>query len=91
MKQWWRDAKDRSELPFHICKDVADMGYARQRFDGVSKPMGRSVVFIDAYLSAANMMISQRAAKKWEHIAAAEFLSWLTNEAPLCCSCDHNN
>ena len=48
------------EGPLKISAATKDLSYAKQRYDGVARPLGRSVLCFDALLAAASTLIAMR-------------------------------
>ena len=60
-----------------------DLSRAKQRYDGVARPLGRSVLCIDALLAATSMIVTMRGNRAKEGAAAEAWLMWLGSEEYL--------
>ena len=43
--QWFHTAVQQMELPLKVSDAIKDLSWAKQRYDGVTRPLGRSVMF----------------------------------------------
>ena len=71
----------RMELSIKVSKNIKDLSFAKQRYDGVARPLGRSVLFIDALIAAAHMLIAARASSAVERVAAEGWLRFIDAES----------
>ena len=79
LKKWFAEANSRSDVRTRITTKVADFAWAKQRYDGITQPLGRFVIFIESLVAVANLTIGIRP----NDPAAIEFLSHLDNESYL--------
>ena len=79
LKKWFTEANSRSVVRTRISTKIADFAWAKQRYDGITQPIGRFVIFIESLIAVANLTIGIRPADP----PAIEFLSHLDNESYL--------
>ena len=81
IKGWYTTALQRMDLRLRVTDKIADLGWAKQRYDGIKTPLGRAVLSVDALIIVANLLVSQRGRTSREGLAGAEFLDFLSNES----------
>ena len=78
LKKWFTEANARSDVRTSISNRIADFAWAKQRYDGITTPLGRFVIYIEGLIATANLAISIR-----KDAAAIEFVSNLDAESYL--------
>ena len=78
LKKWFTEANARSNVRTSISNHIADFAWAKQRYDGITTPLGRFVIYIEGLIATANLAIGIR-----KDAAAIEFVSNLDAESYL--------
>ena len=72
-------ANARSDMRTSISNLSADFAWAKQRYDGITQPLGRFVIYIESLIAVASLALSVRS----KDASAFEFVSSLDNKSYL--------
>ena len=79
LKKLIAKANARSDMRTSISNLSADFAWAKQRYDGITQPLGRFVIYIESLIAVASLALSVRS----KDAAAFEFVSSLDNKSYL--------